>query len=143
MSDQGIRSYRDLRVWKEAMDLAVECYGLTKGFPREVTFGLTSQIRRAASSVPANIAEGYGGDSSGHYVNFLRVAQGSLKELETHVLLANRVGPAAMNDAEKILAKAESVGKMLRALIRSMQRSANSTAQARLPTAQADEGRDI
>ncbi len=66
-NEDSIRSYRDLRVWKEAMDLAVECYALTKGFPKEEIFGLTSQIRRAAASVPANIAEGYGRDSAGQY----------------------------------------------------------------------------
>jgi four helix bundle protein len=142
VDDESVRSYRDLRVWKEAMDLAVECYGMTKGFPKEETFGLTSQIRRAASSVPANIAEGYGRDSSGHYINFLRIAQGSLKELETHMLLSIRVGVLNASGAELAFSKSEGVGKMLRSLIRSVQRSANSTAEARLPTAQVAEGRN-
>ncbi len=75
------------------MDLAVECYGLTKGFPKEETFGLTSQIRRAAASIAANVAEGYGRDSPGQYVNFLRVAQGSLKELET--MCCSQIGLAS------------------------------------------------
>lgn len=124
------------------MDLAVECYGLTKGFPKDETFGLTSQIRRAASSVPANIAEGYGRDSAGHYVNFLRTAQGSLKELETHLLLASRISLIETISAERMLTRSEGVGKMLRALIRSIQHSSNPTAEARLPTAQAAEGRN-
>ncbi len=89
--DVEIKSYRDLRVWKEAMDLAVECYRITKAFPRDEIFGLTSQIRRSAASIPANIAEGYGRDSAGHYIHHLKVAQGSLKELETHVILSERV----------------------------------------------------
>jgi len=123
------------------MDLAVECYALTKGFPKEEVFGLTSQIRRAAASGPANIAEGYGRDSAGQYVNFLRTAQGSLKELETHLLLSGRIGLVGASSIEGVLARSESVGKMLRGLIRSIQRSPNLTADARLPTADAVEGR--
>jgi four helix bundle protein len=135
-SDENVvRSYRDLRVWKEAMDLAVECYRLTKGFPKEETFGLTSQIRRAASSVPANIAEGYGRDSAGHYVNFLRTAQGSLKELETHVLLSGRLDLVAFDDGQRLLSRTEAVGKMLRGLIRAIQKSEKPTADLRLPIA--------
>ncbi|RNJ51306.1 four helix bundle protein [Methylocystis hirsuta] len=123
------------------MDLAVECYALTKGFPKEEIFGLTSQIRRAAASVPANIAEGYGRDSAGHYLNFLRTAQGSLKELETHLLLANRIDLVKTDVVERVLSKTEGIGKMLRALIRSIQRSSSPTAEARLPTAEAAGGR--
>lgn len=91
---ESIESYRDLRVWNEAMDLAVECYELTRLFPREEAFGLTAQIRRAAASVPANIAEGYGRNSAGSYVQFLRNAQGSLKELRdtSHPVRACRPG---------------------------------------------------
>src|SRR5438128_2288659 len=78
----GLESYRDLRVWQLSMQLAEDCYRLTRSFPREETFGLTSQIRRASSRIPANIAEGYGRSHRGEYLQFLRVAQGSLKELE-------------------------------------------------------------
>ena len=81
-----IKSYRDLRVWREAMGLAVATYQLSGELPKHELYGLTSQIRRAAASVPANIAEGYGRESKGSYVQLLRVAQGSLKELETHLL---------------------------------------------------------
>jgi four helix bundle protein len=122
MSDDGaIRSYRDLRVWNEAMELAAACYGLTHAFPREEAFGMTSQIRRAGASVPANIAEGYGRESAGSYTQFLRNAQGSLKELETHVLLALKVGLASQEAVAPVLERAETVGKMLRGLIRSVQ----------------------
>ncbi|WP_348627949.1 MULTISPECIES: four helix bundle protein [unclassified Mesorhizobium] len=79
-------SYKDLIVWQQAMDLAVAVYGATKSWPKEELYGLTSQVRRAASSVPANIAEGYG------YQQFLRIAQGSRKELETQLLIAERTG---------------------------------------------------
>ena len=119
----AISSYRDLKVWQEGMALAEACYRATRGFPREEAFGLTSQIRRAAASVPANIAEGYGRDSTGEYVQFLRVAQGSLKELETHLLLAARVGIASPEAIDPLLQRADVLGRMLHALYRALQRS--------------------
>jgi four helix bundle protein len=103
------------------MLLAEMSYHHTSGFPRHELFGLTSQIRRAAASIPANIAEGYGRDNRGSYVQFLRIAQGSCKELETHVLLACRVLGDIGSDAESVLDQAEVVGKMLRGLIDSLQ----------------------
>src|SRR5215472_3162357 len=81
------RTFRGLLVWRQGMDLAKACYALTKTFPREEMYGLTMQIRRAAISVPANIAEGSGRRTRKEYVNFLRIAQGSLRELETYLLL--------------------------------------------------------
>ena len=116
-----VNSYRDLLVWKAAMELAVNCYGLTKGFPNTEAYGMTSQIRRASSSVAANIAEGHGRESTASYVQFLRVAQGSLKELETHVILSGRVGLMPEGGMARLLDQAEEVGKMLRALIRRLQ----------------------
>lgn len=120
MGETDIRSYRDLKVWQRAMDLAELCYHVTRRFPRDEMYGMTSQIRRAAASIPANIAEGHGRNSRGEYVQFLRVAQGSLKELETHLLLAQRVGLSTERDVGEILEKTEILGKMLRALIRSV-----------------------
>jgi four helix bundle protein len=117
-----IRSYRDLRVWQEAMDLAEACYRTTRGFPKEELYGITAQIRRAAASVAANIAEGHGRDGRGEFVRFLRVAQGSLKELETHLLLSQRVEWASAKTVAQILGRCEATGKMLRALIRSLQK---------------------
>jgi four helix bundle protein len=81
-----IRSYRDLVAWQQAVDLAASVYMLSQRWPREELYGLTSQARRAAVSVSANIAEGYGRDNLGSYLQFLRIAQGSLKELESHLL---------------------------------------------------------
>ncbi|HEV2604989.1 MAG TPA: four helix bundle protein [Microvirga sp.] len=124
MSGAHIESYRDLRVWREAMDLAEFCYKLTGSFPRREIFGLSAQLRRAAVSVPANIAEGYGRDSTGSYVQFLKVAQGSLKELETHLILSARLEFAASAEVDAALDRCEMIGKMLRALIRSIQRPA-------------------
>ena len=106
------------------MTLAESCYRLAGRFPRDELFGLTSQVRRAAASIPANIAEGHGRENTGSFVQSLRISQGSLKELETHlllVLLAERVGIVDAVDLETVLGRCESLGKMLRALIRSLQ----------------------
>ncbi len=81
-------------------------------------FGLTSQVRRSAASIPANIAEGFGRDSAGSFAYFLRIAQGSLKELETHLLLAFRVGLLEQSAMDQLLAGADDVGRMLGSLIR-------------------------
>ncbi len=122
MNEKSIRSYRDLRVWQEAMSVAEGCYRLTRQFPKEELYGMTSQIRRAAASVPANIAEGNGRENRGAYIQFLRVAQGSLKELETHVLLAERIGTTDGEAVRAILDQCDSLRRMLHALIRSLQR---------------------
>ena len=118
-----IRSYRDLRVWQEGMGVAEACYLLTKRFPKDELFGMTSQIRRAASSVPANIAEGYGRNSKGDYNQFLRISQGSLKELETHLTLSRRVGLLGESETKTVLEDCDRLGKMLHRLIRSLQSS--------------------
>ncbi len=107
------------------MTLAEACYRLTGTFPRDELFGLTSQIRRASGSVPANIAEGHGREDTGSFVQHLRISQGSLKELETHLILAERVGILPMLDLSPILSQCESLGKMLRSLIRSLQDKAS------------------
>jgi len=103
------------------MTLAESCYRLTRQFPRDELFGLTSQIRRAVASIPANIAEGHGRESTGNFVQSMRVSQGSLKELETHLLLAERIGILPAPDLEMVLGRCESLGKMVRALMRSLQ----------------------
>lgn len=115
---ESLQSYRDLRVWREAMSLAEMCYGVTRDYPRAELYGLVSQTRRAAVSVAANIAEGYGRENTGSYVHFLRIAQGSCKELETHIILAERVLGI---DGAAVLAQSETVGKMLRGLMKSIQ----------------------
>jgi four helix bundle protein len=108
-------------VWQDAMSLAEECYRTTRDFPREEMFGLTSQIRRAASSVAANIAEGHGRENTRTFIQYLRIAQGSLKELETHLLLSERVGVATPQAILPLMERCQQVGKMTRALIRSLQ----------------------
>ena len=104
------------------MDLAGAAYKMTACFPNEERFGLTSQVRRAAASVPANVAEGWGRDMPGVYVQHLRVAQGSLKELETHVILACRVSLIEESQAAPVLSLADEIGRMLRRMIRSIER---------------------
>ena len=120
MHDASIQSYRDLRVWQEAMLLAEMSYRHTRSFPKDELFGLTAQIRRAAASIPANIAEGYGREQTKAYMQFLRIAHGSCKEVETHLILADRVLDTPPPGSEKLLNQAEIVGKMLRGLIRSL-----------------------
>jgi four helix bundle protein len=109
----GIASYRDLLVWKHSMDLAKSFYRLTVNYPKSEVYGLTSQIRRAAASVPANIAEGYGRENTGSSIQFLRLSQGSLKELETHLLLSEGVGTISIEAVNTVLVECESVGKLL------------------------------
>jgi four helix bundle protein len=104
------------------MSVAESTYRLTTRFPKDELYGMTSQIRRSAVSIAANIAEGHGRENSGSFVQFLRVAQGSLKELETHLVLAGRVNLASTSDVEPILTQCDELGKMLRSLIRSIQR---------------------
>lgn len=117
MSSSGIRGYRDLIIWQRAMSIAEQTYVLTGSFPKDEIFGLTSQARRAAVSIPANIAEGYGRGSRPSYANFVRIAQGSLKELETHLLLAQRVGYLSEDAMEAVLGDADELGRMMRVLL--------------------------
>jgi four helix bundle protein len=119
-----VTDYRDLHVWNEAMNLAGDIYCETRTFPREELFGMASQLRRAAASVPANIAEGFGREQTRSFIQFLRVAQGSLKELETHVLLSERVGLFSADVSLLLIERCGTVGKLLRALIRSLSRKA-------------------
>ena len=104
-----------------AMTLAEDCYRLTASFPREEAYGMTSQIRRAAVSIPANIAEGFGRDQTGYFVQFLRVLMGSARELETHLLLSERLKLTTSDSVAQMLDRCTRVSKMLRSLIRSLE----------------------
>jgi len=115
-----IRDYRDLIVWQEAMDIAEEVYRLTRQFPREELFGMTSQLRRCAASIPANIAEGYGRGQRRTFIQFLRIAQGSLKELETHLALSTRVGLLQTAEANQMNDRCSRLGKRLVQFVRSL-----------------------
>jgi four helix bundle protein len=116
-----INSYQELRVWQVSMQMAQTAYILTAKFPSAETFGMTAQIRRAAISIPANIAEGYGRETRGAFVQFLRIAQGSLKELETLVILATQVSATSPEAVAGLLGTCDELGRMIRSLIRSLQ----------------------
>jgi four helix bundle protein len=118
-----IRSHRDLLAWQKAMDLAIEVYQVTKDFPREELYGLTSQIRRAASSIPANIAEGQGRRLSGEFQHFLGNARGSLLELDTHLELSFRLTYLSAAKYSHLQEMIQEVGRILNGLIRSLKPS--------------------
>jgi four helix bundle protein len=112
----AIENFRELRIWQSAMDLVVEVYDLTQGFPRSETYGLSSQMQRAAVSVPANIAEGHSRHHLREYLQFLAVARASLAEVETYLELVPRLGYAGFDRIRGLLDLAVSVGRQLVAL---------------------------
>lgn len=111
-----VRSYRDLIVWQKSMDLAIECYRETRTFPVEERFGLTTQIRRCAASVPANIAEGRCRSGARDFARFLGIAHGSVAELETHLMLAERLGYTGGDRLNEILGRSAEIGRMTHGL---------------------------
>lgn len=117
-----IQTYKELDVWKAAVDLVEHVYVLTRGFPSDERFGLVAQMRRAAVSIPANIAEGYGRSHRGDYLHHLSFARGSLLELETHLTIALRLGFAADAQVQPISGLLDRVGRMLYRLIDSLNR---------------------
>jgi len=111
-----IKNYRDLDVWHKSMDLVVNCYNVTKLFPKHELYGLTSQLQRAAVSVPANIAEGRQRQHRKEFRQFLSIAQGSLAELETHLEIAVRLGYTDTKHTTKINEQTQRVSRMLHGL---------------------------
>jgi four helix bundle protein len=120
---EKVQSHRDLKVWQLGMDITEQVYQLSKSFPREETYGLTSQVRRSAASVPANIAEGNGRDSIKDYLRHLSIAVGSLCETETFLRLAVRLLYLEQNNADPLLRLIEEEGRMLRGLQKSLRRT--------------------
>jgi len=117
------QNYRDLIAWQKAMDLVEHVYGATAAFPPDERFGLTSQVRRAVVSVPSNIAEGQGRRSRSEFIHFLSVAHGSLRETETQLLIAMRLGYLDNAAGESVLAVSDEVGRLISGLARSLERS--------------------
>ena len=118
----AVKSYQDLETWQTAMDLVAEVYRVTKLFPKDEIYGLTNQLRRAAVSVPSNIAEGQGRDSTKEFLHYLSMAHGSLCEVETQLLIAQRLGYLNQEDAERSASLAASVGRLINGLSRSLRR---------------------
>jgi four helix bundle protein len=115
-----IRSYRDLVVWQRAMELVEVSYRLSRTFPSAERFGLTSQLRRAAVSIPSNIAEGHGRKHLGDYLHHLSMANGSLMEFETQLLIAGRMGYVTLESQQRTLDLSGDIGRMLAGLIRAL-----------------------
>ena len=111
-----VNSFRDLRVWQAGMDLVEKIYRFTQTFPTQETYGLTNQLRRAAVSIPSNIAEGHSREHTKEYLNFLSVTQGSLAELQTQIEIATRLGYLAPSIAAELSDDSVSLSKQLYAL---------------------------
>ena len=112
-----VKSHKDLLVWQRSMDLVETVYRLTGSFPSMEQWGLVSQMRRAAISVPSNIAEGYGRQATGEYRYHLSIGRGSLLELETQVLLAKRLRYLQPADADSVLNEIEEISRMIATLV--------------------------
>jgi four helix bundle protein len=120
MNGQRSKGFRGLLVWRQGMEVTKVCYALTRRLPREERFGLAMQIRRAAISIPANIAEGNGRRTRKDYVNFLHIAQGSLRELETYLVLLSELGFLSPETTTAPLQQVESLARLLNRLIQSL-----------------------
>ena len=116
-----LKNFKDLNVWQKSYKICIELYKLTRSFPNEEKFGLTSQMRRAAISVPSNIAEGYGRKTIPDYVRCLYIAYGSICELETQSLLSGDLNYLNETDQKILLEKIKEVERMLMALIKSLE----------------------
>jgi four helix bundle protein len=111
-----VRSYRDLIVWQKAMDLVEKVYRHTASFPKAEVFGLTNQMRRAAVSIPSNVAEGQGQGSTTSFLHFLALARGSLQELETQILIAGRLRYLSPADVDGLLEASGEVSRVMSGL---------------------------
>lgn len=119
----AVLSYRELVVWQKAMDFVAEVYRATRAFPKEELYGITSQLRRAAVSIPSNIGEGQGRQTTGEFRQFLGQARGSLLETETQILLSERLGYLDIKTADNMLEQASEVGRILNGLLASLEGS--------------------
>jgi four helix bundle protein len=118
----GAKNFKDLIAWQRGMDLVEMVYAVTKNFPAEELYGLTSQLRRAAVSIPSNIAEGQGRSSAGDFLRFLTMAYGSLREVETQLLIAVRLKYLGPSDLEPIQKLCDETGRLLNGLMNSLRK---------------------
>ena len=116
------KNYRDLIAWQKAMDLVAEIYKATQSLPKEEIYGLVSQMRRAAVSVPSNIAEGEGRRSGNEFGRFLSIAHGSLRELETQIVISQRLAYLTEAQVQTLIGITEEVGRLLNGLANSLER---------------------
>jgi four helix bundle protein len=129
-----MRSYRNLKLWERATELALQVYAVTNPFPKDELYGLTSQIRRAAVSIPSNIAEGSERKSDKDFIRFLRVSHGSLAELETQLFIALKLNYLDEAAYMKLLPLCSEIGKMINGLSSSLVATSLPTADQRLTT---------
>jgi four helix bundle protein len=120
-----LKNFKELKVWEKAYQLCLDLYKITKNFPNEEKYGLSSQMRRAAISIPSNIAEGYGRKTIPDYVRCLYIAYGSTCELETQTLLSKDLGYLIFDDQKILLEKIKEVERMLMALIKALENKNN------------------
>ena len=116
------KSYKDLVAWQKGIQLVTEIYALTRTFPADEKFGLTSQLNRAAVSVPSNIAEGWGRETSKNFIQFLRNSRGSIKEIQTQLIIAKNLGYITSEKFEAVTGMSEEAGKIIHGLIKSIER---------------------
>ena len=119
-----VKKYTDLIAWQRAMDLVEEVYRVSKTFPKEEVYGLSSQMRRSAISVPSNIAEGHCRNGRREFIHHLSIALGSLGELETQLMIAQRLGYVADPESSKLMALAAATARVLVGLMHSLERHA-------------------
>lgn len=118
-----MKSHKDLIVWKKSMELVTDIYTVTKRFPKDETFGLVSQMRRAAVSIPSNIAEGYGRFYEKERIRFLSTALGSASEVETQLYISKNLDFISVEDSERLISFNQEIIRMLSALIKTMLKS--------------------
>ena len=122
----ALRSYQELICWKKSMALVTEVYRYTQRFPHDEIYGLTSQVRRAAVSIPSNIAEGQGRLTQGEFKQFLGYARGSVFEVETQLLIAHDLGYLKTDSTQALLDRVREVGRILSGLLASLERPRTS-----------------
>jgi len=118
--DRPIESFRDLVAWQKTFALGLEVYRITRPFPAEERYGLVSQMRRCAVSIPSNIAEGYGRESRTDYIRYLKIARGSLLELETQLMFSGELGYCEQAATDSLVSQTNECGRILNGLIRSL-----------------------
>lgn len=123
MMGQQVNSYRDLVVWQKSVQLVTKVYTLSRDFPRQETYGLVDQMRRAAVSIPSNIAEGQARRFTAEFRHFLHVASGSLAELDTQTVIANKLGYLSAEQLQEIESDITEIRKMLHVLIAHLPRN--------------------